>query len=326
MINKKTLFSTILSLIVFGVVMWWQLDSKDATAVEGNEVDAALIEQSPQNEDDTTLSTSNQDTQVHQDSEENLDEPASRLLELPKIQRGEQIIYHKAYTLSYNKAHNTPNWVAWQLTKAETRGYGERCVDFFVDPEVDERHQVSTEDYSGSGYDRGHMCPAGDNKWDAKAMTECFYLSNMCPQDHELNSNWWEALESACRRWARQEGSVYIVTGPVYAKSSDNSYEKDGSQSSKQSNVSGFRRKSTIGRKHKVSVPTGFFKCVLSLRKGHEKAIAFYYDNNASYQPMESACLTVDSVESLTGYNFFVNVSDKLEKRVESQCRLSDWR
>ena len=227
-----------------------------------------------------------------------------RLLELPATHKGEIIVRHAAFTLSYNTEHNTPNWVAWELTREETEGQGRRANQFLPDPDLDVRYQVTHQDYIGSGYDRGHMCPAGDNKCNAHAMTECFYLSNMCPQNHEFNSNSWERLENACRRWARKEGSVYIVCGPIYNPK---------------------RKLKTIGREHKISVPNGFFKCVLSLQPGKEKAIAFVYQHNEEYQSMKSVATSVDAVEELTGYNFFSSVPKELQNHVEAMCNLTEW-
>ena len=232
-----------------------------------------------------------------------------RKLELPATARGELVLTHLAYTVSFNTHHNNPNWVAWELTAREAEGTGRRSNDFRPDPLLDERQQVTTEDYKGSGYDRGHMCPAADNKWDARAMTECFYMSNMCPQLHELNAGGWETLEAACRRWAKQEGSLLIVCGPVYDQEVK---ARQGQRST--------RRMKSIGKEHRIDVPTGFFKCVMSLRKGHEKAIGFYYANTDARQTMESACMSVDEVESLTGYDFFVNVPSDLEERLEAEC------
>lgn len=238
-----------------------------------------------------------------------------RLLELPATRKGELIISHLAYTLSYNTMHNNPNWVAWELTAQETEGTGQRSKEFLPDPLLEERYQVTTWDYKGSGYDRGHMCPAADNKWNSRAMTECFYMSNVCPQLHELNAGGWESLESACRRWAKQEGSILIVCGPVYDKEVKTRQGKCST-----------RKQQTIGAEHHVTVPTGFFKCVMSLRKGQEKAIGFYYANTNAKQTMNDACMTVDEIESLTGYDFFVNVPKRLEQRIEATCSLTDWR
>lgn len=227
-----------------------------------------------------------------------------RLLEIPKTQRGEVLIAHTGYTLSYDKAHNVPRWVAWELESAETEGSVGRANDFGPDPQLDARHQVTTEDYKRSGYDRGHMIPAADMHWSYSAMSDCFYMSNMCPQVHELNAGDWEKLEKACRRWAKNEGSIYIACGPIY--------DKGGGQRS-------------IGREVKVAVPDGFFKVVLSLKKGKEKAIGFIFRNNASRQPLKEVCCTVDEVEQATGLDFFPNLDDHIEQRLEATANLKSW-
>lgn len=231
---------------------------------------------------------------------------SGRKMELPGRMKGvpERIIEHMGYTLSFNREHNEPNWVAWELTADEAEGDVPRADDFLPDPQVPEPHRVTTEDYKGSGYDRGHMVPAADMKWSAKAMSECFYMSNICPQNHSLNAGPWSTLEKACRRWARQEGSVYVVCGPVFKGN----------------------RQKTIGKRLRITVPDGFFKVVLSLRKGQEKAIGFYYANRAGKRTLEQAAMTVDEVEELTGIDFFVNVPDGLEQRVEATARLKSWR
>lgn len=215
-----------------------------------------------------------------------------------------QTIRHKGYTLSFDPRHNTPEWVAWELTSQEANGTKPRADEFQPDPNVDEAHRVTTEDYKGSGYDRGHMIPAADMKWDSRAMAESFYMSNICPQDHSLNAGSWATLEKACRRWATQEGAIYIVCGPVYAPG---------------------KTPKQIGREHKVDVPDGFFKCVLSLYPGQEKAVGFYYENRSGKQPMAQTALTVDSVEQLTGLDFFAAVPDSIENRVEATFSLKAW-
>lgn len=240
----------------------------------------------------------------HTDNTADKYHPNMRLLEMPQTHQGEIIVRHTGYTLSYNTETNCPNWVAWELTRAEAKARGNRNPDFYADPGIEDRSQVNTRDYSGSGYTRGHMCPSADMRWSKEAQHDCFYMSNMCPQNHELNSKSWEWLEQACRRWAKKEGSVYIVCGPVFNKG---------------------RKVRTIGREHKVRVPDGFFKVVLTLRRGEEKAIGFYYANNDRQQTMESAAMTVDELEEMTGYNFFYQVEDHLENHLEAQCNLHDW-
>lgn len=225
-------------------------------------------------------------------------------LPAPLKDRPEQIVRHKYYTLSYNKTHNTANWVAWTLTKARTYGKLEREQKFWADPMIPRANRVDFYDYKESSYDRGHMCPAGDMKWDATAMYECFYMSNMCPQNHTLNSGAWGNLENACRVWARREGVIYIVCGPVYKKNT---------------------KHERIGVNHAIDVPEGFFKAVLSLKKGKERAIAFYYDNNAKYKHYRDAACSVDEIEKLIGMDLFPNVEDVVEKRIEAKYNIRDW-
>lgn len=230
----------------------------------------------------------------------------NRKLELPARLKHtpERIVEHTGFTLSFNREHNNPNWVAWELTADEAKGTLPRANDFEPDPKLPENHQVTHADYTRSGYDRGHMVPAADMKWDSKAMNDCFYMSNICPQTHALNAGGWETLESACRRWAKQEGSVYIVCGPIYK---------------------GNKHK-TIGKDLKITVPEGFFKVVLSMREGKEKAIGFYYANSNAKQTMEQTATTVDEIEALTGMDFFINIDDHLEERIESTFSLKQWR
>lgn len=227
--------------------------------------------------------------------------------ERPQLSDDDFLVEHTGFALSFDMETNCPRWVAWELTNEEVETKAVvRGNDFRGDPLVPAYHRVEAADYRESGYDRGHMCPAGDMKWSSQSMSDCFYMSNICPQVGELNRRWWEHLESACRRWARQEGSVYICCGPIFKKS---------------------RRVKTIGREDvKVRVPNGFFKVVLSLREGSEKAIGFVYSNRDSRQPMDSVVCTVDSVEKLTGLDFFPLLPDSLEDRVESTSNLKAWK
>lgn len=218
--------------------------------------------------------------------------------------RPEQIIEHKGFVLSYNNKHNTPNWSAWKLTAKHSEGDIPRSTKFWADPSVPTPYRVDYYEYKGSGYDRGHMCPASDNKWNKDAMHDCFYMSNMCPQDPSLNSGSWKQLEEACRRWVKTEGSLYIVCGPLYR---GKTHEK-------------------IGIDHSIDVPEAFFKAVLSLRKGHEKAIGFIYENNDDNQPMNQTAMTVDEVEKKIKMDLFHDLDDELEDRLESAFSLQSWK
>lgn len=215
--------------------------------------------------------------------------------------RPEQILKRVAYTASYNSDLRIPNWVAWQLTGAHTEGKNKRAgVKFQEDTDVPLPRAVDF-DYVRSGYDRGHLCPSADNRWDATAQEQSFLLTNVCPQDHNLNVGDWHELENLCRKWAKTYGSIYIVAGPVLLKG----------------------KHKTIG-KNKVTVPEAFFKVVLCM-EGKPKAIGFIYRNESGNRPKSYYVNTIDDVERITGVDFFPALPDDVEKAVEATCNLEEW-
>ena len=231
----------------------------------------------------------------------------------PLKDRPEQILKRKGYTVSYNSETKNPNWVAWHLTKSHTYGSFQRREEVFSEDESVKAPRATNNDYFNSRYDRGHMCPAGDNKWDKEAMTQSFLFTNICPQNHGLNKYEWNDLEIQCRDWAREYGAVDIVCGPLY--SSKGGRYKVGSSHEPQ--------QKTIGR-NKVWVPDAFFKVVLC-RQGRSKAIGFVYRNEGVKQLKTEAVRTVDEVEALTGIDFFPALDDEMENRIEASANLSDW-
>ncbi len=231
------------------------------------------------------------------------DKNASSFLDigLPISETKMPIIHRKSYSLSYNSKLKLPNWVIWHLISEHSDGPVRRSNAFYEDEEVP-APRATIDDYRGSGWSRGHMCPAGDNKWDETAMYESFSLINVCPQDASLNSGLWNRIEIDCRRWAQKFGSVYIVCGPVL-------YNQEHE---------------TIGV-NKVVVPEAFFKVVLCL-EGKPKAIGFVVKNNAGTKKKDQYVNTVDEVERITGYDFFPALPDGIENEVEAHASIDDWR
>ena len=229
-------------------------------------------------------------------------------LEIPLSPKGkkELILKRKNYTLSFNKETNLPNWVAWRLDKEKLvervsrKGFG-----FKPDPDINPSQAVVTQDYAHSGYDRGHMCPAGDSRWSGEAMKESFYMTNICPQHPNLNGGDWHELEQACRRWA-EKGKLYIVCGPILYKKALNP---------------------PIGKEHQIRVPDAFFKVILTgVEKGKPRAIGFIYKNSAGNRPLDSYVNSIDQVERITGLDFFSALPDDVENRIEKEYRMEDWR
>jgi endonuclease G len=212
----------------------------------------------------------------------------------------EQIIEHMAYTVSYNSTWNEPNWVAWELTREECSAQRGRNQDFEPDPQVKGK-RITTHDYSRSGYTRGHMAPAGDMKWSEKAMNECFYTSNICPQDKELNAGLWEDVESRSRYWAKRYGKLWICCGPIVQDLHKNV-------------------------KNKIAVPSHFFKVVCTEDKGKYYAMGFVFPNENCKGDIWKYAYSVDEIEELTGHDFFHNLPDNIENRIESDEQFQFWR
>ncbi|MBP5505752.1 MAG: DNA/RNA non-specific endonuclease [Bacteroidales bacterium] len=212
----------------------------------------------------------------------------------------DQLISRKGYTLSYNCETKLPNWVFWHLSAEHATGDVARPIAaYHVDSKVP-KPRATGADYRRSGYSRGHMCPAGDNKWDKKAMYESFAYSNICPQKSQCNSGVWNAIETMCREWAKEYGDVYIVSGPIVKKFPD-----------------------MLG-KNQVAVPEAFFKVVVCLN-GRKKGIGFICDNTDLHQTMRQCVVTIEEIEDITGINFFPNFNERDRMDVEMKANLRDW-
>ncbi len=222
------------------------------------------------------------------------------LLPEVKIQIPEQIIKRYAYTVSYNKDTRCPNWVAWRLTADHTDGEVSRDRNYYEDEDVPKPRATSF-DYKGSGWTRGHMCPAGDNKWSEQAMQESNLLTNICPQHASLNSGVWNVIERNCRDWAQKYGDLYIVCGPIYLNQSHE----------------------TIGY-NEIVVPEAFFKVILCLTD-EPKAIGFVVRNNAGKKKRDQFINTIDDVERITKIDFFPALPDSIESDVESKADIDEW-
>lgn len=226
--------------------------------------------------------------------------------------RPEQILHREGFTISYNATTKTPNWVAWHLTKSHTYGKIRREERAFEEDREVATPRATPSDYYNSRYDRGHMCPAGDNKWSEDAMAQSFLLTNICPQNHGMNKNAWNDLEIQCRSWAREYGAVDIVCGPIFRGVS---YENGKMKPSSSQRF--------IGR-NKVWVPDAFFKVIL-FRNRLPKALGFIYENRGGQQTLADCVCSVDEIERLTGIDFFYLLADDVENRVEKEAKLSQW-
>ncbi|MDE7402054.1 MAG: DNA/RNA non-specific endonuclease [Muribaculaceae bacterium] len=207
---------------------------------------------------------------------------------------------YTGFRVGFNTQNHTPAWVSWELLGSETDGAESRRQNFWQDLEID--GCPTTKDYSNSGYDRGHLCPAADQKWDSQAMTDCFSLANIAPQDHKLNTGAWKTLESKERLWAQRDSSIVIVAGPIY---SDNDTQRIGNAG--------------------VRVPSAFFKVMIAPWLKEPRGIGFIYPNMISPGNMMNYSMTIREVEQATGLDFFHTLPDALEEEIETKSSFKEW-
>lgn len=212
------------------------------------------------------------------------------------VQAGDKatLVSHEGYSLLYSEIHEQPYWVAYTLSANDVAGDTPRKDNFREDPAVP-TGSATLADYKGSGYDRGHLKPAGDSKKSIEEMSESFYLSNISPQRGEFNGGVWEELESLMRTWATVHDSIQIVTGPVLSPSLP-----------------------TIGESE-VSIPEAYYKVVLN--DDSTRSIGFILAHEKSSKELSSFAVSVDSIEKITGFDFFEGTSESVEK----QTNFTDW-
>ncbi len=257
------------------------------------------VQDTPATEQSQTLASTEQAT--NQNSSQGTKSKEANL-ESVVMPRGmsNTVVRYKGFTVHFNKNLHIPNCVVYEITASEARGKRDREGDFTRDPKV--AGCPNWWDYRDSGYDRGHMAPAGDMKWDEQAMNETFFLTNICPQDNALNAGMWNDIELKVREWARRDKALIVITGPIV----DNNPK-------------------TIGQDMDIAVPEAFFKVLLATKTTPMRAIAFICPNRYCGGSLKSYAVSVDEVEERTGMNFFNSLPDDVENQLESTCNLNQW-
>lgn len=249
---------------------------------------------------DVSEDDDNQDVRVR-DMDDNL--PLGTLNYIPTQELGDQIVQYNYYTISYSNQHRNAEWVAYELLGARLDlSNREERQNFKSDPNV--RSEASSSDYSNSGYDRGHLVPAHDMDFNATAMSESFYMTNVSPQVPAFNRGIWKSLEGQIRKWAKKEKRLYVITGPLLKKT-----------------IAEADRLSPTG----PTIPRGFFKIVMDYEGSEKKAIAFMFKNKDIDQPLERFVTTIDLVERYTNLDFFPNLTAAEEATLESVSDLNLW-
>ena len=199
--------------------------------------------------------------------------------EYPPSSTTGQVVNNSSFELSYSEPHEQAEWVYYYLSPDRISGSQSRTDNFREDGSIS-TGSATLSDYKGSGYDRGHLCPAGDNTHSKEAMSKSFLMSNISPQDAGFNRGAWKRLETQFRAWSASYNGIYVVTGGVL---SDNL--------------------STIGG-NRVSVPKYFYK--IGYDSKDQKMIAFMMPNSSSKGALSEYSTSVDNLENLTGIDFFL--------------------
>jgi endonuclease G len=197
-----------------------------------------------------------------------------------KITNENQIVYHKGYILSYNETYEQANWVKYTLTPNDLIGYNFDRTNNFKEDTLIKTGSATNRDYSGSGYDRGHLKPAGDAATDSIEMVETFFLSNVSPQDPSFNRGIWKKLENYVRVVALESDSVVVITGGVL----------------------------TVGLKtigpNKVAVPNHYYKVLFIYNNNMFETLCFILPNKKSTEELSVYLVDLKTLELFVGLEF----------------------
>ncbi|AZQ60290.1 DNA/RNA non-specific endonuclease [Maribacter sp. MJ134] len=213
----------------------------------------------------------------------------------------DEIVHHSYFSLSYNEPFEQAEWVAYVLNK-EHLTYDDRKRPYFIEDPWVKSKSADWKNYKGSGYDRGHLVPAGDRRFSEQAYNETFYTSNISPQDRDFNAGVWNRLEMMTRSWAKRYGKLYIITGGVLEDGLDEIGDED------------------------VAVPRYFYKIVAKGSPDQLEAVGFILPNEEQTTPLSNFAVTIDAIEMRTGIDFFKELPVEQQAVMESRVRLKNWK
>lgn len=233
---------------------------------------------------------------------------------LPELEDSEVLICHSAMCLVFSKEHRLAKWVVHKLTGDIITGNVSRTNDYRADPKIS--HTGEDADYfvryinrngevvfNGFGYDRGHLAPSADFRWSERALSESYYYSNITPQTAEFNREKWAEIESFLRTYIlnNPDNPLFIITAPVL-----------------EDDLPVIER----GVNH-LPIPHLHYKIAVDYKR--KKGIAFLVPQRDLTLPIESYAVTIDSIENLTGINFFASLPEEDQELIESSFDFSLW-
>jgi endonuclease G len=213
----------------------------------------------------------------------------------------DEILVNKAYCVGYSDLREDPLWVSYRVRFADDPASCERPSRFLVDART--KAKVSHDDYTGSGYDRGHMAPNATIAYafGCDAQRETFLMSNVCPQTPTLNRGIWAQLEDDEREWEDEFGDLWVCTGPIF----------EGTIEALDSGV---------------EIPDAFYKIIVDETGSTIRVLAFIIPQNVpAGAELGTFLTTVDEIETRTGFDFLWALDDATESVLESTAAAVVW-
>lgn len=227
-------------------------------------------------------------------------------------------IFYRNFIVNYDSGKRRVNWTIHRVTKNQIYQENQEPIkrsdydfDFFPDSTLAVESKVKTGEYTNTGWDRGHMAPAADFKYDLEAMTESFVTTNIAPQSVGLNQHLWKELEMAIREFIKEKcNEAYIITGALYS----NHYFRK----CKNNQTSGYPS---------IYVPYRFYKVVYSKIDNENHLYCFLINHSLYYTDKEFSAyqVSLDKIEELTAEDFFDKLEDAIENDIEAGKRDIDF-
>lgn len=210
------------------------------------------------------------------------------------------------YSLDYSDTLGEPNWVGWDLTSTDI-GSASRSSTFYTDTRLPSTfYRVTTSDYTGSGYDRGHMCPSADRTDTSAHNQVVFYMSNILPQSADNNQGPWEKFEAYCRTLAQSGNELLVMSG---GETYNGSYIPSGAAA-----IPGYTWKVV------VVVPAGSGTAASRVTSS-TRVIAIDIPNVSGVRsnPWQNYIVSAGQIEGWTGFTFFTNLSSSVAAALRSK-------
>lgn len=209
--------------------------------------------------------------------------------------------YGITYSLEWDGTRKANRWTCYEMYAGIMAQNVGRKDNFREDPDIPAQYRTTLSDYSGSGYSRGHLCPSADRLCSREQNSQTFFLSNMQPQIQSHNGGVWAELEGDVRTWAGRCDTLYVVKGATIDDAHVKTYTSSG-----------------------LIVPAYFYMALLSYTKATDtyRAVGIWSPHEGG---STTEYITIDELEKRTGIDFFCNLPDDIEAKVEAEYDSSWW-